>query len=197
MANSETYTRRMERELRVFLALFRKNRILAISILVGGATFIAYQAGLFSIKTKKPSEDIALQVLEQAKAYQELFKEYKKVSDQLIDRRTAETKSKIQKLKKELDIAKQSIKKSTAKLPVVRLPPENGGVEVAPESVVQAWQACVEGADGSESGCNALLSSGLFPVYRLARSPACGVEKYIDGKPIYNECRHPSHGIRK
>jgi hypothetical protein len=35
--------------------------------------------------------------------------------------------------------------------------------------------------------------------YKLARSPACGIEKMVSGgeagRPIYHECRHPSHGV--
>ena len=66
-----------------------------------------------------------------------------------------------------------------------------------PEAAINLWSDCLEhDFDIKDIGCNAELSTNLFPIYKYSRSYNCGIEKYkYRFLPVFYLCKHPKHGL--
>ena len=129
------------------------------------------------VKTSEAQNDVtAAQVLERAKAYEELFHEYKAVRDQLDKERTGASVAKESELSKRLQEAKLAISSSSYKATATYGPFSAGAsgnqstsatntksvAAVAPE-VLATWNQCLQGSSsaGSNVACNEILAAGV------------------------------------
>jgi hypothetical protein len=148
-----SYVERIEREVHDFRSLFRRNRPVAIAILVLGIAYVGY-------KVFKPSDDLTRGVMQQAEDYRALVKEHRTLEAELSRRKDEESALRIKQLEEELAKMRRELDASMRWSETVTLGP---GRESREESglVVSAWTQCVDRAPDS-TACDAILRLGLF-----------------------------------
>lgn len=147
---------------------------MGLLIVVAGGAYIGSKV----IPERKPDHsDLATQVLEQARAYQLLVEENKRLSEVSQKAQLGAKDSEIVKLQTDLAEAKAKLQQSARRYEadLLRGPrPNNDLVKSLPTAAIDAWTRCIEGTGTSSghAGCDAILQQGVFDVSSSrARTP--------------------------
>jgi hypothetical protein len=165
MASDEIYVSRVEREFKAFWMVFRRNRILGIAIVLIALGYGLHLGGFPPTGKPQTHDDLMAEILRQAREYQRLSGEYRRINEQLTQTQDAANRARIQQLEEQLKQTNAKIEDRAEKL--VADPRSYGGVKLAPAPVLEAWRKCVETGGGqAETACNEILRSGFSDVSR-------------------------------
>jgi hypothetical protein len=169
MLPEETYVRRVEREIRDLFVLFKRNWLVGLVIVLVGALYL----GIKVIPEKKPdSSALAERILEQARAYQTLVEEHKRILENSKRTELGAKEQQISKLQADLVEAKRRLHQTAQKYAadlrgsVSANSAASGTLTTTPSSVVEAWTRCIEAGStpAAAPACDQILQQGVFDV---------------------------------